>query len=87
MKEKSTIHRRTAERLRRFTVIGLRLDADFSELLIAGVQKGSVADELVILATSEGDHTRWALEFDAPDADTAAAMAYEHCRNDPDWEN
>nr|WTB28871.1 hypothetical protein OG781_04405 [Streptomyces sp. NBC_00830] len=50
-----------------------------SELPVAGVLPGPVADDVVILATSEDDVTRWAGDFDAPDANTAA-MAYEHCR-------
>ncbi|MFI6689022.1 hypothetical protein [Streptomyces sp. NPDC050485] len=70
-----------------YTVIGLRMDCDFCEVLIAGVLPGLVADDLICLATSEDDFTRWAQEFDAPDADTAAAMAYEHCRNDPAWDD
>nr|WTB28927.1 hypothetical protein OG781_04775 [Streptomyces sp. NBC_00830] len=68
-----------------FTVVGLRLDFDMSELLVAAVLPGPVADDVVILATSEEEFTRWAGDFDAPDADTAAAMAYEHCRNDSAW--
>ncbi|MFB8442681.1 hypothetical protein ACFC7A_26885 [Streptomyces niveus] len=74
-----------AAALQTFTVIGLRIDCDLSELVIAGVLPGPVADDVVILATSEDGFTRWALEFDAPDADDAAARAYEYCRTDPDW--
>lgn len=68
-----------------FTVIGLTLDIDCTELLIAAVVSGPVADQIEVLATSEEDFTRWAVEFDAPDPDTAAALAYEHCRR-PDNE-
>jgi hypothetical protein len=68
-----------------FTVVGLRLDVDMSEPLVAAVLPGPVADDVVILATSEDEFTRWAEDFDAPDADTAAAMARENCRTDPDW--
>lgn len=45
---------------------------DFSELLIVGVLRGPAADDLVILATSEDDWTRWAMEFEAPSAGIAA---------------
>ena len=70
----------TAAATRTFTVIGLTLDVDCTELLIAAVLPGPVADQIELLATSEDDFTRWAEEFDAPDPDTAAALAYEHCR-------
>lgn len=63
-----------------FTVIGLRSDVDMSDLLIAGVIPGPVAEECEILETSEEEFTRWAMEFDATDADTAAAHAYVQCR-------
>ncbi|MGW1170602.1 hypothetical protein [Streptomyces sp. NPDC002550] len=65
-----------------FTVIGLRSDADMSDLFIAGVIPGPVAEEFAILETSEEEFTRWAMEVDAPDADTAAAHAYLQCRTD-----
>lgn len=74
----------TAESLQSFTVIGFRLDVDMTELLVAGVVPGPVADDVAILATSEEDFTRWALDFDAPDADTAASMAHEYCRTELD---
>ncbi|MGW0704271.1 hypothetical protein ACWD0A_34330 [Streptomyces sp. NPDC002867] len=70
----------TAAVTQTFTVIGLTLDVDCTELLIAAVLPGPVADQIELLATSEADFTRWADEFDAPDPDTAAALAYEHCR-------
>ncbi|WP_411107392.1 hypothetical protein [Streptomyces sp. cmx-4-9] len=63
-----------------YTVIGLTLDVDSTELLIAAVLAGPVADQVELLATSEEDFTRWAEEFDAPDPDTAADLAYTHCR-------
>ncbi|MEU3466227.1 hypothetical protein ABZ721_40640 [Streptomyces sp. NPDC006733] len=69
-----------------FTVIGLRMDVDLSELLIAAVLPGPVADDIVCLRSSEDEFTRWAMEFDATDADAAAASAYAHCQNDPDWD-
>jgi hypothetical protein len=75
----------TAAALQTFTVIGLRSDVDMHDLFIAGVQPGPVADEFVILETSEADFTRWAMEFDATDADTAAVQAYTHCRTDSEW--
>lgn len=70
--------------VRTFTVIGLRYDHDPSGLLVAAVLPGPFADDVVILATSEDDFTRWALEFDARDADAAAEQAYAYCRAD-DW--
>ncbi|MFJ6355356.1 hypothetical protein ACIQKB_38590 [Streptomyces sp. NPDC092046] len=63
-----------------YTVIGLTLDVDSTELLIAAVLAGPVADQVELLATSEDDLTRWAEEFDAPDPDAAADLAYAHCR-------
>ncbi|MFI0743428.1 hypothetical protein ACH4PU_35970 [Streptomyces sp. NPDC021100] len=69
-----------------YTVIGFRLDVDPAELLVAAVLPGPLADDVIILATSEDDFTRWAMEFDADGADEAAAQAYEHCRSDPDWD-
>ncbi|MER5688380.1 hypothetical protein [Streptomyces sp. NPDC002205] len=68
-----------------FTAVGLRLDAVMSELLVAGVPPGPIADDIVVLASSEEEFTRWAGYFGGPDVDTAAAMAYEHCRTEPDW--
>ncbi|GAA2524310.1 hypothetical protein [Streptomyces longisporus] len=65
-----------------FTVIGLRSDVDMSDLFIAGVIPGPVADEVVILKTSEEEFTRWAMEFDAPDADSAADQAYAYCQEE-----
>ncbi|WP_371794119.1 hypothetical protein [Streptomyces sp. NBC_01718] len=59
----------------KFTVTGLRLDFDMSELLVAAVLPGPVADDVVILATSEDDFTRWAGDFDAPDRLDAAGRA------------
>ncbi|MEV3999178.1 hypothetical protein AB0K62_26450 [Streptomyces halstedii] len=56
------------------------LDVDCTELLIAAVLSGSVADQIELLSTSEDEFTRWAEEFEAPDPDTAAALAYEYCR-------
>ncbi|MBT2393939.1 hypothetical protein J7E87_32150 [Streptomyces sp. ISL-1] len=49
-------------------------------LLVAAVVPGPVAEQIELLATSEDDFTRWAEVFDAPDPDSAAALAYEHCR-------
>ncbi|MGW2415979.1 hypothetical protein ACWCV5_27965 [Streptomyces tubercidicus] len=69
-----------------YTVIGLRRDVDFTDLLIARVQPGPDADTVTVLRSSEDDFTRWAMDFDAPTPDAAAALAYEYCRNDPDWE-
>ncbi|MBL1086867.1 hypothetical protein JK359_33720 [Streptomyces actinomycinicus] len=69
-----------------FTVIGLRSDVDMSDLFIAGVIPGPVAEEFDILATSEEEFTRWAMEVDAPDADTAAAHAYLQCGTDDEAE-
>ncbi|MQY40659.1 hypothetical protein SRB17_86920 [Streptomyces sp. RB17] len=69
-----------------FTVIGLRSDADMRELFIAGVIPGSVSEVFAVLETSEGEFTRWAMEFDAPDADAAAAHAYVRCRTGDDVE-
>ena len=63
-----------------FTVIGLRSDVDMTDLFIAGVIPGPVAEEFEILETSEEEFTRWAMEFDAHDANAAAARAYVHCR-------
>ncbi|MBT2439747.1 hypothetical protein J7E93_06350 [Streptomyces sp. ISL-36] len=71
----------TAAATQTFTVIGLTLDVDCTELLIAAVLPGPVADQIELLATSEDDFTRWAEEFDAPDPDAAAALAYAHCRS------
>ncbi|HBF82631.1 MAG TPA: hypothetical protein DD420_22670 [Streptomyces sp.] len=65
---------------RTFTVVGLLLDVDCRELLIAAVLPGPVADQVKLLSTSEDGFTRWAQEFDAPAPDVAAALAYEHCR-------
>ncbi|MFP1629725.1 hypothetical protein ACLB9X_32225 [Streptomyces sp. 5K101] len=70
----------TAAATKTFTVIGLTLDVDCTELLIVAVLPGPVADRIQLLATSEDDFTRWGEEFDALDPDTAAALAYEHCR-------
>ncbi|MEJ8639953.1 hypothetical protein [Streptomyces sp. MS2.AVA.5] len=70
----------TAAVTQTFTVIGLTLDVDCTELLIAAVLPGPVADQIELLATSEDDFTRWAEEFHAPDPDTAADLAYQHCR-------
>ncbi|MET8808681.1 hypothetical protein [Streptomyces sp. NPDC004546] len=67
-------------------VIGLRSDVDMSDLFIAGVIPGPVAEEFAILETSEEEFTRWAMEFDAPDADAAAAHAYVQCRTDEEAE-
>ncbi|OKJ48100.1 hypothetical protein AMK27_38855 [Streptomyces sp. CB02009] len=64
-----------------YTVIGLTLDVDGTELLIAAVLAGPVADQVELLATSEEDFTRWAEEFNAPDPDTAADLAYAFCRD------
>ncbi|MFJ4879892.1 hypothetical protein ACIP93_32460 [Streptomyces sp. NPDC088745] len=64
-----------------YTVIGLTLDVDRTELLIAAVLTGPVADQVELLATSEEDFTRWAEEFNAPDPDTAADLAYAYCRD------
>ncbi|MFC7261466.1 hypothetical protein [Streptomyces lutosisoli] len=69
----------TATALQTFTVIGLRSDVDMRDLFVAAVLPGPVADDIVILTTSEDDFTRWALEFDASDADAAAAQAYAYC--------
>ncbi|MFB7312124.1 hypothetical protein [Streptomyces sp. NPDC056192] len=63
-----------AEMLQTFTVVGLRVDVDMSQLLVAAVLSGLVAEDVVILGTSEGEFTRLARDFDAPDADTAAAL-------------
>jgi len=65
-----------------WTVIGLRLDVQMSELLIAAVLPGALADDIVRLSTSESEHTRWAMEFRAPDADSAAALAHGYNPND-----
>ncbi|WP_331735433.1 hypothetical protein OG590_40445 (plasmid) [Streptomyces goshikiensis] len=69
-----------------YTVIGLTLDVDNTELLIAAVLAGPVADQIQLLATSEDDFTRWAEEFSAPDPDTAADLAYVYCRDFGDAE-
>lgn len=69
-----------------FTVIGLRSDVDMRDLFIAGVIPGPVAEEFAILETSEEEFTRWAMEFDATDADAAAAHAYVQCRTDDENE-
>ncbi|AJF70493.1 hypothetical protein [Streptomyces vietnamensis] len=71
----------TATATQTYTVIGLTLDVDSTELLIAAVLAGPVADQVELLATSEDDFTRWAEEFNAPDPDTAATMAYAYCRD------
>ncbi|MGH1554320.1 hypothetical protein ACRAWF_27445 [Streptomyces sp. L7] len=63
-------------------MIGLRSDVDMRELFIAGVITGPVSDEFVILNTGEEEFTRWAMEFDAPNADSAADQAYAHCREE-----
>lgn len=65
-----------------FTVIGLRSDVDMRDLFIAGVIPGPVSGEVVILKTSEEEFTRWAMEFDAPDADSAAEQAYAYCQEE-----
>jgi hypothetical protein len=65
-----------------FTVIGLRSDVDMRDLFIAGVIPGPVSDEVVILKTSEEEFTRRAMEFDVPDADSAAAQAYSYCQEE-----
>ncbi|MER6066731.1 hypothetical protein ABT167_37435 [Streptomyces sp. NPDC001792] len=57
-----------------------------SNLFIAGVIPGPVAEEFAILETSEQEFTRWAMDFDVPDADTAAARAYVQCRTDDEVE-
>ncbi|WP_331731991.1 hypothetical protein OG592_40970 (plasmid) [Streptomyces avidinii] len=64
-----------------YTVIGLTLDVDNTELLIAAVLAGPVADQVELLATSEDDFTRWAKVFNAPDSNTAADLAYAYCRD------
>ncbi|MBT2406922.1 MULTISPECIES: hypothetical protein [unclassified Streptomyces] len=71
----------TATETQTYTVIGLTLDVDRTELLIAAVVAGTVADQVELLATSEEDFTRWAEEFNAPDPDTAADLAYAFCRD------
>ncbi|MFI8769581.1 hypothetical protein ACIGN6_32380 [Streptomyces sp. NPDC053792] len=71
----------TATATQTYTVIGLTLDVDRTELLIAAVLAGPVADQVELLATSEDDFTRWAEEFNAPDPDTAADLAYAFCRD------
>jgi len=74
----------TEAALKDWTVIGLRLDEAYSILLIAAVVPGSLAEDVVILRTSEADFTRWAMVFQAPDdADAAAAQAYAYCRTEP----
>ncbi|MGW9137335.1 hypothetical protein [Streptomyces sp. NPDC055681] len=45
---------------RTFNVVGLRVDFDMSELLVAAVLPGPVADDVVILATRVKGFTRWA---------------------------
>lgn len=70
----------TATAAQTYTVIGLALDVDSTELLIAAVVGGAVADQVELLATSEEDFTRWVEEFNAPDPDTAAELAYAYCR-------
>ncbi|WJV51720.1 hypothetical protein [Streptomyces flavofungini] len=67
-----------------FTVMGLRLDVDLGDIFIAGVVPGPIADEVIILSTSEEELTRWAMDVDAPDADTAARLARQHCRTEAD---
>lgn len=71
----------TAAATQTYTVIGLTLDVDSTELLIAAVLAGPVADQIELLATSEDEFTRWAEEFNAPDPDTAADLAYAYCRD------
>ncbi|MET9324105.1 hypothetical protein ABZX75_28640 [Streptomyces sp. NPDC003038] len=71
----------TATETQTYTVIGLTLDVDRTELLIAAVVAGPVADQVELLATSEEDFTRWAEEFNAPDPDIAADLAYAFCRD------
>ncbi|MEU9072113.1 hypothetical protein AB0D60_35170 [Streptomyces sp. NPDC048306] len=71
-----------SEAVQTFTVIGLRSDVDMRDLFIAGVIPGPLTDEVVILRTSEGEFTRWAMEFDALDADSAAEQAYAHCQEE-----
>ncbi|MCZ1012546.1 hypothetical protein O1L68_43455 [Streptomyces lydicus] len=56
-----------------------RRDTAFADLLVARVQPCPDADTVAVLGSSEDDFTRWAM-------DAAAALAYEYCRNDPDWE-
>ncbi|MFF3355285.1 hypothetical protein ACFYWN_22185 [Streptomyces sp. NPDC002917] len=43
-----------------YTLVGLRVDIDMSELLAAAVLPGPVADDVVILATREEGFARWA---------------------------
>ncbi|MEV5204379.1 hypothetical protein [Streptomyces sp. NPDC053720] len=69
-----------AQALQTYTVIGLLLDVEPTELLIAGVLPGPLTDDFTALSTREEGLTRWAEEFDAPSADAAAAQAYEYCR-------
>ncbi|MFE6461976.1 hypothetical protein ACFVP0_31530 [Streptomyces cinereoruber] len=66
---------------RTYTVIGLTSGTDSTELLVAAVLAGPLADQVELLATGENDFTRWAEEFDAPDPDTAAELAYAYCRD------
>lgn len=70
-----------------FTVIGLRSDVDMSDLFIAGVIPEPVAEKCAILETSEEEFTRWAMEVEASDADSAAVHAYVHCRTDEGCED
>ncbi len=65
-----------------FTVIGLRSDVDMRDLFIARVIHGPLSNEVVILQTSEEEFTRWVMEFDASDADTAAKQAYAYCQEE-----
>ncbi|MEU9064979.1 hypothetical protein AB0D13_40665 [Streptomyces sp. NPDC048430] len=67
-----------------YTVVGLLLDVDCTELIIAAVLPGPVAEQIEVLATSEDDFTRWAEEFHAPTPDAAAALAYDYCRTSLD---
>ncbi|WP_433455263.1 hypothetical protein ACQPXS_45280 [Streptomyces sp. CA-142005] len=67
-------------------MIGLRSDVDMRDLFIAGVISGPVAEEFAVLETGEEEFTRWVMELDVPDADTAAARAYVQCRTDEEVE-
>ncbi|MGW2748362.1 hypothetical protein [Streptomyces sp. NPDC001450] len=53
-----------------------------SVLLIVGVISGAVVEECVLLESCEDESTRWAMDFGAPDADAAAALAYVQCGTD-----
>ncbi|GAA3372320.1 hypothetical protein GCM10017744_103370 [Streptomyces antimycoticus] len=69
----------TALATQTYTVLGLASDVDDTDLFIAAVLLGPVTDQIEPLSTSEEHFTRWAEEIDAPDPDTAAALAYERC--------